>query len=82
MRIDFVRTNLGLNMKSNKNRLTILQLLQSVFAALIGIQSEEKLKEAFEKITVGQIVFCAIILVVLFVATVLTIVNIVLSVYT
>ena len=69
-------------MKSNKNRLTILQLLQSVFAALIGIQSEEKLKEAFEKITVGQIVFCAIILVVLFVATVLTIVNIVLSVYT
>ena len=67
-------------MKSNKNRLTILQLLQSVLAALIGIQSEEKLREAFEKITLGQIVFCAIILVVSFVATVLTIVNIVLAV--
>ena len=69
-------------MKSDKNRLTILQLLQSVFAALIGIQSEEKLKEAFEKITLGQIVFCAIILVVLFVGTALTIVNIVLAAYT
>jgi len=69
-------------MKSNKNRLTILQLLQSVLAALIGIQSEEKLKEAFEKITLGQIVFCAIALVVLFVGTALTIVNVVLAVYT
>ncbi len=69
-------------MKSNKNRLTILQLLQSVLAALIGIQSEEKLKEAFEKITLGQIVFCAIFLVVSFIATVLTIVNIVLAVST
>ncbi|OUR92024.1 hypothetical protein A9Q81_17235 [Gammaproteobacteria bacterium 42_54_T18] len=69
-------------MKSNKNRLTILQLLQSVFAALIGIQSEEKLKEAFEKITLGQIVFCAIILVGLFVGTVLSIVTVVLAVYT
>jgi len=69
-------------MKSDKNRLTILQLLQSVFAALIGIQSEQKLKEAFEKITPGQIVFCAIILVVLFVGTALTIVNIVLAAYT
>ena len=69
-------------MKSNKDKLTILQLLQSVLAALIGVQSEEKLKEAFEKITLGQIVFCAIFLVVSFVATVLTIVNVALAVYT
>ena len=66
-------------MKPNDDKLSLLQLLQSIFAALIGIQSEAKLKEAFEKITIGQVIFCAVVLLVSFIATALTIVQLVLA---
>ena len=69
-------------MKPDNDKLTLFQLLQSVFAALIGIQSETKLTEAFEKITLGQIVFCGIVLVLSFIATALTIVQLALAAYT
>jgi len=69
-------------MKPENDKLTLLQLLQSIFAALIGVQSETKLNEAFEKITTGQIIFCAVVLLVSFIATAITIVQLVLAAYT
>jgi hypothetical protein len=65
-------------MKSRKDRLTIFQLLQNILAALIGIQSDAKVKEISEKITISQIILCGLILVGSFVATIVTVVYFVL----
>jgi len=69
-------------MKPNNDKLSSLQILQSVMAAIAGIQTEAKLKEVFEKITLGQIIFSAIFLVGSFIATALTLVHFALAAYT
>ncbi|OUS31871.1 hypothetical protein A9Q99_01895 [Gammaproteobacteria bacterium 45_16_T64] len=69
-------------MNSKEKKLTTLQLLQNVLAALIGIQSEAKVKETQSKITKGQILLCALILLGLFLSTVITAVYLVITHYT
>ena len=67
---------------SDEKGLSFLQLMQSVFAALIGIQSEEKRKKDFENITPKQVLLAGIILTVIFFGTVLAISQTLLAIYT
>ena len=63
-------------------KLTPWQLLQSVLAAFIGVQSEAKRKEDFEKITPRQVILAGIILMIVFFVTVFTITQSILAVNT
>ena len=68
--------------KKDKSGLSFLQLMQSVFAALIGIQSEAKRKEDFSKITPKQVFIAGVILTVVFFAIVFGISQTLLAIYT
>ena len=46
--------------------LTLLQLLSSVFAALIGIQSEKNRERDFKKMQIKHVILCGVTLMILF----------------
>ena len=71
-----------MNKKSDENGLSFWQLMQSVLAALIGIQSEEKRKEDFEKITPKQVLLAGVILTAIFFLVVLAISQTLIAMYT
>lgn len=52
-----------------------LSMIQSVLAAMFGVQSDEKRAKDFETGNLGSFVFVGVIMVVIFVLTLITIVN-------
>lgn len=53
----------------------LLSILQSVLAAMFGVQSEEKRQQDFEGGHAGSYIFVGIVMVVIFVFTLIAIVN-------
>ncbi|MCW8879945.1 MAG: DUF2970 domain-containing protein [Kangiellaceae bacterium] len=53
----------------------ILSIIQSVLAAMFGVQSEEKRQQDFENGHAGSYIFVGIVMVVIFVFTLIAIVN-------
>ncbi len=64
--------------KSPKDKLNILQLIQSVFAASMGVQSNKNRERDFKKGSAKAFIIAGIIGTILFVLTIFTIVKLVL----
>ena len=57
----------------------IFSMLQSVLAAMIGIQSEEKRKEDFENGHAGNYIFIGIVMVLIFIFSLIKIVDLIIA---
>ncbi|TQV74067.1 DUF2970 domain-containing protein [Aliikangiella marina] len=57
----------------------VLGVFQSVLAAMFGVQSEEKRKQDFESGSAGNYIFVGIVMVVIFVVTLIYIVDVILE---
>lgn len=62
----------------SSDRLTLVQLIGSALAAGIGVQSSRNRKRDFTKGTAGQFIVIGVLFTILFVAVMVTIVNLVL----
>ncbi|MCO7225716.1 DUF2970 domain-containing protein [Pleionea sp. CnH1-48] len=64
-----------------KKRSNFFSVVQSVLAAFIGVQSEEKRKEDFEKGSAAEFIFAGIIGTIIFISLVMWMVNSIISDY-
>ncbi len=65
--------------QENKSKPTLRQIISSVFAAAIGVQSDKNRERDFKHGNVKTYVIAGVIFGVLFVATIITIVQVVLK---
>ncbi|MFT7185136.1 MAG: hypothetical protein ACI84K_000509 [Pseudohongiellaceae bacterium] len=63
----------------DKNTLTLLQTFKSVLSALLGVQSKENLVRDFSRGKASHFIFTGLVFVILFVLTLVLLVNLVLS---
>lgn len=63
----------------NKGSPGIFSIIQSVLAAMVGIQSDKKHKEDFENGSVGSYIAVGVVMVIIFIFTLIAIVNSVLE---
>lgn len=64
---------------NNDKPITLLQMLGSVFAALIGIQSQENRERDFKKMKPHHVIISGIMLMILFFTTVMIITRLLLA---
>ena len=57
----------------------ILSIIQSVLAAMFGVQSEEKRAQDFETGHIGSYIFVGVVMVIIFIFTLISIVNFILE---
>ncbi len=62
-----------------KKQQSLFSLIQSVLAAMIGVQSEEKRKEDFENGHPGNYIFIGIVMVLIFIFSLIKVVDIILE---
>ncbi len=61
--------------KSNLKKPGLFGVLQSVLAAMFGVQSESKREQDFEKGDAAEYIFIGIIMVIIFILTIMWVVN-------
>lgn len=71
--------NMADEVASKPNAPGVFGVMQSVLAAMFGVQSEEKRKQDFESGSAGSYIFVGIVMVIIFVLTIIYIVNTILE---